>query len=78
MLIHDPIIIIDQKTRTKELRSTRDTDKANKRRRLLWLCCSQFVSLTDPANREVMSAERMMAAERFDVLKDHDVRSFSV
>jgi hypothetical protein len=35
-------------------------------------------SLADLANREVMSAERMVTAERFDVLKDQNVRSFSV
>jgi hypothetical protein len=79
VLIHYPIIIIDEKkTRTKELRNTRDTDKEYKPRPLLWFCCSQLVSLTDSANREVMSAERMMAAKHFDVLKDQNVRSFSV
>jgi hypothetical protein len=31
----------------------------------------------DPANREVMSAERLVAAGLFDVLKDPNVRSFS-
>jgi hypothetical protein len=30
MQIHYPIIIIDEKTRTKELRSTRDTREENK------------------------------------------------
>jgi hypothetical protein len=63
VLIHYPIIIIDErKTRTKARRSTRDADKESKPRPLLWLCCSQLVSLIVLANREVMSAERMMAA----------------
>jgi hypothetical protein len=57
-LIHYPISIIDQKTRTKARRSTRDADKENKPRPLLSLCCSRLVSLTDPGNREVMSIEK--------------------
>jgi hypothetical protein len=36
-----------------------------------------MVSLTDPANRDVMSAERMVAAEFFDILKDQNATSFS-
>jgi hypothetical protein len=57
--IHDQIIIIDEKkTRTKELRSTRDADQENKPHPLLWLRCSQLMSLIDPVNREVMSIEK--------------------
>jgi hypothetical protein len=58
MLIHYPIIIIDEKARTKERRRARDTDKENKHRPLLWLHCSQVACLTDPGNREVMSIEK--------------------
>jgi hypothetical protein len=54
MLIHYPSIIDEKKTRTKEPRRARDTDKENKPRSLLRLFYSRLVSLTDPANREVM------------------------
>jgi hypothetical protein len=78
MLRHYLKMIDEKKTRTKEFRSTRDTDEDCKPRSLLWLFCSQLVSLTGPANREVNSAERIVPAERFDILKDQNVRSFSV